>query len=399
MNQIQQSQLASNREVTELAQEIDLAATRAPLSDARHLPPHFYTAPEILAQEMEKLFFRDWLAVGRVEEFPNPGDYRAAEFLDEPIIICRNAAGDLKAFANVCRHRGVAVASGEGNTKTFTCPYHAWSYDLDGKLISPTKPEGLPNFDRTNCRLPQIRLDTWGGFIFINFDPAAPSLQEYLDVDGYRDSVAYVHPEKMALVDAYTYEIDCNWKLAFENLADTYHVDVIHRGTFGGDTFDSDRALSDLVLTKHGWHKEYISGTMAPDAELLFGPAPWLADHEKGKLFAFAAFLRPNFYLFARADMIQPWVAYPLSPTKTRVTGWTCMPAEFRDQPAYQEKVAIIADFARQFAREDFELMRAIQFGMTSRHFVPGPMHEMEVSVHHRINRYLDALYGEGDRD
>ena len=96
MNQIQQSQLASNREVTELAQEIDLAATRAPLSDARHLPPHFYTAPEILAQEMEKLFFRDWLAVGRVEEFPNPGDYRAAEFLDEPIIICRNAAGDLK---------------------------------------------------------------------------------------------------------------------------------------------------------------------------------------------------------------------------------------------------------------------------------------------------------------
>ena len=111
---------------------------------------------------------------------------------------------------------------------------------------------------------------------------------------------------------------------------------------------------------------------MAPDAELLFGPAPWLADHEKGKLFAFAAFLRPNFYLFARADMIQPWVAYPLSPTKTRVTGWTCMPAEFRDQPAYQEKVAIIADFARQFAREDFELMRGDSVWHDVTPFCPG---------------------------
>jgi Rieske 2Fe-2S family protein len=201
----------------------------------------------------------------------------------------------------------------------------------------------------------------------------------------------------MTLVDTYTYDIDCNWKLVPENLADVYHVQVIHVGTFGGATYDASRAIAQLTLTRHGWFKEYVSGTMAPDAELLFGPAPWLADHEKGKLFAFSAFLRPNFYLFARADMIQPWVAYPLSATRTRVTGWTLLPKEFTGRPAFKEKVAILAEFARRFAQEDANLMRAIQKGLTSRYFVRGPMHEMEKMIHHRINRYLEALHGDGE--
>jgi phenylpropionate dioxygenase-like ring-hydroxylating dioxygenase large terminal subunit len=369
-----------------------LAETQVPTAEAKHLPAHFYTSPEILELEKERLFFKDWLVVGRVEEWPNPGDYRALELFGEPIIIARNEAGELNAFANVCRHRGVAVASGEGNVRNFSCPYHAWVYDLTGSLVSASRPRGIMSVDARNCKLPPIRLDTWGGFVFINFDEHAPDLSEYLDVDGYRESTAYVHPEETVLVDTYHYELDCNWKLVPENLADIYHVEVIHAGSFGGDTYKPEKALAALTFTKHGWYKEYESGTMAPGAELLFGPAPWLANHEKGKLFAFSAFLRPNFYLFARADMIQPWVAYPISPTKTAVTGWTCLPKSFLDSPAFDEKVEILAKFARKFADEDIELMRAIQKGLTSRNFVRGPMHELESVVHHRINCYLNAL-------
>lgn len=369
-----------------------LDATRAPVREAVHLPAHYYTSPEILEREKDRLFMREWLVVGRVEEFPNPGDYRAMELLGEPIVICRNQDGELNAFANVCRHRNVAVALGEGNAKEFTCPYHAWVYDLSGKLVTPARPRGIPNLDTKNCRLPPIRLDTWGGFIFINFSPEGPSLAESLDQDDYRKSCEYVHPERMVLVDTYTYDIDCNWKLVPENLADVYHVDVIHLGTFGGKTYSTDKALAELTFTKNGWYKEYVSGTMAPDAELLFGPAPWLADHEKGKLFAFSAFLRPNFYLFARADMVQPWVAYPLSATRTRVTGWTCIPKEFIGAPAFEQKVKILADFARKFSGEDAELMGAIQKGLTSRYFVRGPMHDLESVIHHRINAYLEAM-------
>lgn len=377
--------------------DADVAATRAPLERARHLPAFFYTSEAILEKEKEKLFFKDWLAVGRVEEFPNPGDFRAIDVVGEPIVLCRDKNGELNAFSNICRHRGVALVSGEGNARTFVCPYHAWTYDLDGKLLAASRQRGLPQFDPRECRLPRIKLDTWGGFIFINFDPHAPSLNEYLDADDYRSAVAYVKPEEMVLVDTYTYEIDCNWKLVPENLADVYHVQIIHRGTFGGKTYDTNRAISELTLTKYGWNKEYISGTMAPDAELLFGPAPWLADHEKGALFAFSAFLRPNFYLFARADMVQPWVAYPLSATRTRVTGWTCLPKEFTGRPGFEDKVVILAKFARKFGDEDAALMRAMQKGLGSRYFDRGPMHELEKMIHHRINRYLDAMEGDGE--
>lgn len=375
----------------------DLAITRAKVSEARHLPGYFYSSPEIYEQEKEMLFMRDWLAVGRVEEFPNPGDYRAMEIMGEPIVICRDRTGTLNALSNVCRHRGVAVAIGEGNRMTFSCPYHAWSYDLTGKLEAVTRVEGMSNFDVSDCRLPAIGLETWGGFIFVNFDPNAPSLADYLDADDYRESVAYVRPEDMVLVDTYTYEANCNWKLVMENLADVYHVEVIHGGSFGGAGYQVDRAIAELTLTKYGWNKEYVSGTMAPDAELLFGPAPWLADHEKGAHFAFSAFLRPNFYLFARADLVQPWVAYPLSPTRTRITGWTCLPKEFLGRPAFDEKVKILGDFARKFANEDAELMVAIQKGVGSRYFPRGPMHELETLIHHRINRYLDAMEGNGE--
>lgn len=381
----------------------EIAATTAPLGKAVHLPARYYTSEEVLAQEKEKLFFRDWLAVGRVEEFANPGDYRALEIVGEPIVVCRDKEGRLNAFSNVCRHRGVAVASGSGNTKEFSCPYHAWCYDLAGKLVAVSKPHGFANFDPAagfdmrECRLPPIRVDSWGGFVFICFNANGPSLADYLDVDGYRDSVAYVHPERMTVVDTFTYEIGCNWKLVPENLADVYHVEVIHKSSFGGATYSTARALSQLTLTRHGWHKEYISGTMAPDAELLFGPAPWLADHQKGRLFAFSAFLRPNFYLFARADLVQPWVAYPISATRTRVTGWTCIPSEFVDRPAAKEKIAILAAFARRFAGEDAELMAAMQKGLGSRYFPRGPIHELEIMIHHRIGRYLEAMLRDGE--
>lgn len=381
----------------DITEDPRLSLTRAPTAQARHLPPDYYTSPEILKLEKERIFFKDWLVVGREDEWPNPGDYRAMELLDEPIIICRNNAGELKAFSNVCRHRGVAVAEGTGNAKAFRCPYHAWTYSLDGKLLGASRSHGITLNEETDKSLPALRIGVWGGFVFINFDEHAPSLEEYLDVDGYRDAVAYVQPENTATVDVHAYELDCNWKLVPENLADVYHVEVIHRSTFGGSTYSPQKALSELTFTKWGWHKEYVSGTMAPDAELLFGPAPWLKDHPKGKLFAFSAFLRPNFYLFARADMVQPWVAYPLGPNRTRVIGWTCLPKEFLGMPAFKEKVEILARFARAFTSEDTELVRAMQRGLSSKYFPRGPIHQMEAVIHHRINRYLDALYGGGD--
>ena len=108
----------------------EVAKTRAGLLESRHLPGWFYTSPELLQHEVETIFMKEWLCVGRLEEFPNPGDYAAIRIAGEPLLICRDNAGKMNAFRNVCRHRGTEVASGRGNLGKFTCPYHAWVYDL-----------------------------------------------------------------------------------------------------------------------------------------------------------------------------------------------------------------------------------------------------------------------------
>ena len=171
------------------------------------------------------------------------------EIVGEPIVVCRDQKGNLNAFANVCRHRGVAVAMGAGNATQFSCPYRAWSYGLDGRLTAPSRPRRLGSFDYRDCRLPPLRVNTWGGFVFVSFDPGGPSLSSYLAADGYQDAVAYVHPEKMTLVNTYSFKMDCDWKLVPENDADIYRVEVIHRGTFGAATYSTKRAITQLTLT------------------------------------------------------------------------------------------------------------------------------------------------------
>ena len=144
--------------------------TRQPLHSARHLPGYVYTSPEILALEKEKIFMRDWLCMGRVEEIENPGDYMTFRVLGEPLIIARNEKGEINAFANVCRHRGVEVASGSGNLKEFSCPYHGWTYDLEGRLVGAPYMKEAEGFDPKSCRLSPLKCDTWAGWIFVNFD-------------------------------------------------------------------------------------------------------------------------------------------------------------------------------------------------------------------------------------
>ena len=127
---------------------------------ARHMPGDLYTSAEIYTHEVDTIFTKDWLCIGRVEEFAQPGAFRAFHIVDEPIIVCRDKAGLLHAFANVCRHRSVEVVTGEGRLDKFSCPYHGWLYDLDGGLISAPHSDETEGFDFSDCRLHEFNLDT-----------------------------------------------------------------------------------------------------------------------------------------------------------------------------------------------------------------------------------------------
>ena len=381
------------RSAEELVRREDLELARVPESRSRHLPGRYYTSPEILELEKEKLFMKDWLMVGRVEEFPNPGDYRVIDILGESIIICRDDEGRLNALSNLCRHRGVEVARGEGNRRDFMCPFHGWTYDLGGGLIAAPESDRFSDYDFANCRLASHKIDSWAGFVFVNLDPDSPSLEDFLDADGVREAAGFLRAEDTRIVDSFTYILECNWKMMVENNIDMYHVNVIHAGSFGG-TFEGETFKRQL--SKYGWHGPYRCPTMAPDGEILFRPMPWL--EQEGPEFAYTYYLRPNFNFFARQDLLQPCVAYPIDADTTRVTYITLLPKEALDMPAFDAKVKILRDFIELAATEDLAMLKSLQKGFKSRFFEGGPMHELEGPMHHRHRTYLEALLGGGEQ-
>jgi choline monooxygenase len=371
----------------------EVAKTRAGLHESRHLPGWFYTSPELYQHEVETIFMKEWLCVGRLEEFPKAGDYAAIRIAGEPILICRDTAGKMNAFRNVCRHRGVEVASGRGNLAKFTCPYHAWVYDLQGKLLNAPLATDFQGFDISTCGLPRAQIDDWGGYIFVNLDPNCQSLTDYLDEDGIREFAAFLQPENTRLSHKLEVVVPCNWKFGPENFMDMYHVGVIHKGSFGGHFPVTNFRFK---LNKYGYDATYESHTMAPNGVTLFDTMPWL----RGKvtdLFACTTFMRPTMNLFGRHDLIQPLVTLPLDEKSSLVTVYTQLPEEYFDTPGFEEKNKIYGDFIEFVVTEDYEMLESLQNGVASRAFVPGPMANLERAIHHLLNYYLDRLLQDDD--
>ena len=138
-----------------------LSETLRPLREATHLPSYIYTSKELFEREKEEIFMKDWLAVARVEEIEKPGDYMTFHIMGEPIVVARDRDGAINAFYNLCAHRGVEVIEGDGNAKQFKCPYHAWTYDLTGKLLGASYMDEIDKFDLDNCRMQSIHSDIW----------------------------------------------------------------------------------------------------------------------------------------------------------------------------------------------------------------------------------------------
>jgi Rieske 2Fe-2S family protein len=381
--------------ITELNPETRkvIEQTRNQLTEARHLPGFFYTSPEIFQREIETIFMREWLCVGRVEEFENRGDYHAMRIVGEPLVICRDNNDQLQAFRNLCQHRGVEVAVGQGNTKRFTCRYHAWTYALDGSLKAAPHTGEEMDFDFKGCRLPSVNLGTWGGYIFVNFDPDCRPLNECLDEDGVREFAAFLQPENTRTSNKFEFEVPCNWKFVPENLMDMYHVGVIHSTSFGGHFPVNDFRYN---LCGRGYNAVYESLTMAPNGVTLFGPMPWL-DGKVSDKFACTAWVRPSMNIFGRHDLIQPWVTMPIDVNRTRVTIYTQLPEAFFDKPGFAEKNKIYADFIRLVATEDEAMLESLQTGVNSRGYTPGPTVKLERAIHHLLNYYLDSLLNEDE--
>ncbi len=184
------------------------ATTRLPAVEAETLPPEAYTSPEFYQAEVERIFMKEWNFMGRADLIPNPGDYFAVELVGVPLIVVRDQGGRVGAFANTCRHRGTQLVSGEGNCRAFKCPYHSWVYGLDGTLLGTPEMHKTIGFDPSRYGLIPIKLETWGGFLFVSFDPASRPLRAHLG--DLPEKLASYSLEEMVCTRRKVWELACN---------------------------------------------------------------------------------------------------------------------------------------------------------------------------------------------
>ena len=372
-----------------------LAETLRPLREATHLPSYIYTSKELFEREKEEIFMKDWLAVARVEEIEKPGDYMTFHIMGEPIVVVRDRDGAINAFYNLCAHRGVEVIEGDGNAKQFKCPYHAWTYDLTGKLLGASYMDEIAGFDLDNCRMQPIRSDIWEGWIFVNFDDDPEPLSHF--IADFAKHFGVFQQGRFRLTKRLTSTLKCNWKLINENFVDVYHLITLH-----GDTLTEWPTPETYNYTtwKNGGYAAFYENDMSTLEPLRdLGHAPWLDNWLKDKdlsLAAGAGFLSPNLTTFVRPYTVAEIIIWPVSVDETLIHQYLTVPEHYfeaaddvveRAEPIHQQLDIVL--------EEDRTMIESLQKVMRTKGFRPGRMSTSEFLVHNYVIAYLDRMVGE----
>lgn len=232
-----------------------LSAVNADPDRASALGRECYVDAAFFDLEVERIMRPGWHAVARSSQLPSPGDYRCADLFGEPLVVLRDEAGRLRAYSRVCRHRAFPIVQGSGNTKRFVCPYHRWTYDLQGELKAAPLMDQAEGFSREDCRLPELRLEEWQGFVLVSLDPNAQSLGQRLSA--LSDLLAPEGFAELVTVDTLVYDSPWNWKVMVDNFIESYHhlgphVDNLHRSNPAQGTYAMDFDGPFLVLENPG---------------------------------------------------------------------------------------------------------------------------------------------------
>jgi len=370
----------------------EIAAVRRPYRAASLLPGRAYHDASIFEWEREHIFRRDWVCIGRTSEVADPGSYRLAEIEGEDIIVVRGSDEVIRAFYNVCRHRGTAVCEApEGTVVRFQCPYHAWIYDLDGQLVRAKHTEDLDDFSHEAYSLRPLRLETWQGFLFLSFDPTAPPLHGWLD-----DAVDhFARYDLTALVPArrIVYDVAANWKFIAENYSECYHCPGLHPQLNRLTPYDLGGDFDTRGPWQGGW-MELVGGaeTMAVDGGHRAGRPALAGTTELDERRICYDLLWPSTFISTHPDYVLVHRLEPLAADHTRVVcEWLFEPATLAD-PRFDAADAF--EFWDTTNRQDWHVCELQQRGTRSRSWTAGRYSNQEPSVHAFdlmvVDRYAD---------
>ncbi len=350
----------------------ELAGSLAPLGRARMLPGPAYTSRAVLDYEQRRFFAGTWTCLGRSDELLAPGETaRSATVGGVPVLLTRDEAGGLRAFANTCRHRAheLLAPEGAGRRQAVVCPYHGWSYRLDGSLLAAPGFRDAEGFSPEEYGLVQLPLETWRGWSLVNASADGGPLAEHLgDLDGLVTPYA---PERLTRLATHAYDVAANWKIVVENYHECYHCPLIHPELCRVSPPDSGEnyALSGAWV---GGRMDLRSGTATMSLDGRSAGRPIAGVDPRAVLYLG---LFPNLLLSLHPDYVMAHRLEPIDVDRTRIECSWYFPSADID-PSYA------VDFWDLTNRQDWAACESVQRGVASPHYRPGPLGPGEDAVH-----------------
>ena len=357
------------------------------------LPAEIYTSEEFLDFERRALFDHEWLCVGLASEIPRPGDWFTKTVNGEPVIVVRGKDGEIRALSAVCQHRAMQVCEGAGNDTKFTCPYHHWSYGLDGRLLGAPAMERTRDFDKSDWGLPRLRLEIWNGFVFVNFDEEAKQLAPTLS--RYAPYLEHYDLENSICPGTFTLEgLSWNWKVMFENFNDGYHANRLHK--YVQDFCPSDKSAfpvpwddaSNVIFREAGY--VHIDAGFNPTHKALLPVYPQLTEEERWR--STFALIPPTLCVGTAPDQAFFFIVRPITAGTIDIeVGYLFHPTAV-DHPLFDQLLEASDAGVQVFIRQDQDATTKVQAGLSSR-FAPRGRYSWQEESHVQFNRWLFGRY------
>ncbi|HTD36386.1 MAG TPA: aromatic ring-hydroxylating dioxygenase subunit alpha [Candidatus Limnocylindrales bacterium] len=356
---------------------------------AHTLEGRYYHSPEIFGRERERIFAREWICAGRLEELQRPGDYVVAEVAGESLIVVRGKDERVRAFYNVCRHRGTRICTEPAGrfSGSIQCPYHAWTYALDGTLLAARTMNELPGFERADYPLHEAAIATFEGFVFVNLaDEPEPFAQVFSPLIGRFSRWEIADLRTARAID---YEIACNWKLVFQNYSECYHCPLLHPQLDELSPSDSGRNDLSEGAFLGGYSELRRDGTsLTSTGATTRSPLGRLHGADLSRVYYYTIF--PSLLLSLHPDYVMAHYVIPLAPDRTKVRCVWLFDASAVAEPGFDPRDAV--GFWDLTNRQDWRINELSQLGTSSRAYTPGPYANGEGLLAAFDRHYLEVL-------
>ena len=363
-----------------------------PVDEARLLPPVLYTSPEFYEFERRAIFRREWLCVGRADQLAEPGDFRCVTIAGEPLIAVRDQAGELRVMSAVCRHRGMVLAEGSGNCRRFTCPYHHWSYGLDGRLLGAPAMDRAVGFDPAEHGLIELKTEIWQGFVMANFDPgAAPFGPTMAKIDAMLEN--YGLAATTTLEGKTIPGLAWNWKVMMENFNDPYHASRLHGPlqTFAPshmndflDWDDDDGAIGRIQ------HFTDMDGSFNPTKRCLLPVFANLTEDQRRR--GGFVLIPPTLALAIVPDEVAYFIISPDGPGHITIHIGYCFESSALKDPMFEYLFEAAEAGVNNFNVQDIYADEMTQKGLNS-HLAPRGRYSWQEETLVQFNRWLVKRY------